>query len=175
MLIYITGGARSGKSTYAQLLAQKQAKRVLFVATAFPSDRNMKQRIARHQRERPKTWTTLENPTDLANVFAHVKPSTELLLVDCLTLYVSGRLMAGETESKIHARVEKFCKAADASSLTVIVVSNEVGSGLVPTTDLGLKFQDYLGRANQRMALYADEVYLMVSGLPVRLKGMSHG
>ena len=171
MLIYITGGARSGKSRYAQELARQLATRVVFVATAFPTDDNLKRRIARHRRERPKHWKTIENPLDLAGVFSKADRRTELLLIDCLTLYVSGRLMAGEGESKIGARVEKFCKAAAASPITALLVSNEVGSGLVPTTDLGLQFRDYLGRANQIAARYADRVVLMVSGLPVTIKG----
>jgi adenosylcobinamide kinase/adenosylcobinamide-phosphate guanylyltransferase len=171
MLIYITGGARSGKSRYAQELAAKLAQRVVFVATALPSDSNLRQRIARHRRERPKHWRTIENPLDLAAVFSKVDRRTEVLLVDCLTLYVSGRLMAGENESKIGARVKKFCRAAARSPITTLLVSNEVGSGLVPMTDLGLKFRDYLGRANQTAARHAEHVMLMVSGLPVTIKG----
>jgi adenosylcobinamide kinase/adenosylcobinamide-phosphate guanylyltransferase len=171
MLIYITGGARSGKSSYAQNLAQKRAKRVTFVATALPSDENLKKRIARHKRERPKHWQTIENPADLADVFSQCGRGTELLLLDCLTLYVSACLVARETEAKISARVETFCKAAAASKITTVVVSNEVGSGVVPMTDWGLQFQDYLGRANQIVARYADQAILMVSGIPFVLKG----
>jgi adenosylcobinamide kinase/adenosylcobinamide-phosphate guanylyltransferase len=174
MLIYITGGARSGKSRYAQDLARRLAKRVVFVATALPSDDDLRRRIVRHRRERPKHWRTIENPVDLSKLLPQVKRGTELLLIDCLTLYVSGRLMEGEGEARISARVEKFCKAAAVSPVTSILVSNEVGSGLVPTTDLGLKFRDYLGRANQLVARYAEEVILMVSGLPVVLKGAAH-
>jgi len=175
MLIYITGGARSGKSRYAQDLARKLAKKVVFVATATPSDANLRQRIARHRRERPKAWRTIENPVDLASIFSRIDRRTELVLVDCLTLYVSGRLMEGENESKIGKRVQKFCHAAAAKPITTVLVSNEVGSGLVPTTDLGLKFRDYLGRANQIAAHYADEVILMVSGLAMPIKGGAHG
>ena len=171
MLIYITGGARSGKSRYAQDLAKRMAKRVVFVATAFPSDEDLKKRIARHRRERPKSWTTIENPVDLASVVTRVTRRTELLVVDCLTLYVAGGLVNGEPESKISTRVEKFCKAAAASPIPVILVSNEIGCGLVPTTEWGLKFRDYLGRANQIAARYAEKVVLMVSGLPVSIKG----
>src|SRR5260370_665380 len=146
MLIYITGGVRSGKSTYAKDLAQKLAKRVVFVATALPSDENLRQRIARHKRERPEHWQTLENPAELSSVFSDLDRRTELLLVDCLTLYVSRCLEEGETETVIEDRVEKFCRAAAASRITTIVVSNEVGSGVIPTTDWGLKLGDYLVR-----------------------------
>jgi adenosylcobinamide kinase/adenosylcobinamide-phosphate guanylyltransferase len=175
MLIFITGGARSGKSRHALELARRLAKKIVFVATATASDEDMRQRIARHRRERPKQWKTLENPTDLSEVFSKVPRDTELLLVDCLTLYVSGRLVAGEREEKIEARVEKFCKAAAASRMSVLLISNEVGSGLVPTTEWGLRFRDDLGRANQTAARYADQVIWMVSGLPVTVKGNSHG
>ena len=175
MLIYVTGGARSGKSRYAQELANRLAKHVVFVATAFPSDKDIEKRIRRHRRDRPKQWKTIENKIDLAEVFSKIDRRTEVVLIDCLTMYVSGRLVEGEKDAKIYSRVEKLCKAAAASKITTILVSNEVGSGLVPTTDWGLKFRDYLGRANQIAAKYADQVVLMVSGLPVPLKGITYG
>src|SRR5579863_4714743 len=103
MLIYITGGARSGKSRYAQDLAKRLAKRVVFVATATPSDDDLRRRIARHRRERPKQWRTLENPVDLSKIFSAGGLRAELFLIDCLTLYVSGCLMKGEGEPKISA------------------------------------------------------------------------
>jgi len=171
MLIYITGGARSGKSRYAQALAQRLGQRVVFVATATPSDADLERRIERHRRERPKHWRTLENPKELSRVFSDIDRRTEVLLLDCLTLYVSGCLMQGVPESRIGAQVEKFCKAAAASRTATLVVSNEVGSGLVPTTDLGSKFRDYLGRANLIAARYATHAYLMVAGIPIVLKG----
>jgi len=171
MLIYITGGARSGKSRYAQDLAQRLAKRVVFVATATPSDENLRRRIARHRRERPKGWRTLENPADLLTIYSTAGPRAELYLVDCLTLHVASRLMKNEKESAISARVETFCKKAAASPITTILVSNEVGSGVVPPTELGIQFQDYLGRANQIAARYARHVVFLVSGLPVQIKG----
>ena len=171
MLIYITGGARSGKSRFAQELAQRLGRRVVFVATASPNDADLRKRIARHRRERPKHWRTLENPKDLSRVFSDIDRRTEVLLLDCLTLYVSERLMQGVPESKIGAQVEKFCKAAAASPVTTVVVSNEVGSGLVPATDLGRQFRDYLGRANLIAARYARHAYLMASGIPIVLKG----
>lgn len=170
MLICITGGARSGKSVYAQELARRSGKPVIFVATAYPSDQNLKARIARHQRDRPKHWRTLENPVDLASVFSERGPDNEIILVDCLTMYVAARLMENENEVQISARVEKFCKAAASSAAMTILVSNEVGSGVVPATGLGLQFQDDLGLANQIAARCAGRVVLMVSGLPVVLK-----
>jgi adenosylcobinamide kinase/adenosylcobinamide-phosphate guanylyltransferase len=175
MLIYITGGARSGKSRLAQDMAKRLAKKVVFVATAFPSDEDIKQRIQRHRRDRPKQWKTIENKLDLAEIYSEIDRRTELVLIDCLNMYVAGRLVHGEKESKIYARVEKLCKAAAASEITTILVSNEVGSGIVPTTDWGLKFRDYLGRSNQIAARYAEDVYWLVSGIPVQIKGTLHG
>src|SRR5437879_3356813 len=146
MLIYITGGARSGKSLYAQNMARRWAKRVVFVATALPNDGEMRRRIARHRLERPHHWKTIENPADLNSILRGIRPRAELLLVDCLTLYVSARVIKGEGESKISAQVEKFCKAAALSPVTTILISNEVGSGVVPAKELGRKFRDCAGR-----------------------------
>jgi len=171
MLIYITGGARSGKSRYAQDLAARLAKRVVFVATAFASDDDIKQRIQRHRRDRPKHWSTIENKVNLAEVYQEIDRRTELVLIDCLTMYVAGRLVKGEKEAKIQARVESLCKKAAASKITTILVSNEVGSGIVPMTDWGRRFQDYLGRANQTAARSAEHAIVMVSGIPMVLKG----
>jgi adenosylcobinamide kinase/adenosylcobinamide-phosphate guanylyltransferase len=174
MLIYIAGGARSGKSRYAVDLAQRLAKRVVFVATCRPTDDDLKDRIRRHRRERPRHWRTIENRLDLWKIYSDVKGRADLVLIDCLTMYVAGRLVNGEPESKIMSRVDKLCKAAAASRLTTIIVSNEVGSGLVPTTEWGRQFRDYLGRANNQVARRADNAYLMVSGLPLVLKGEKH-
>jgi adenosylcobinamide kinase/adenosylcobinamide-phosphate guanylyltransferase len=174
MLIYITGGARSGKSRYALDLAKRLAKKVVFVATCLPNDEDLRRRIQWHRSERPKHWRTMENTMDLAGVFSAVDKSTQLILIDCLTMYVSWRLMQKEDESKIAARIEKLCKAAVLSPLTTIIVSNEVGSGLVPTTELGRKFRDYAGRANQIVARSAQEVYVLISGIPLSLKGAVH-
>jgi len=173
MLIYITGGARSGKSRYAHELAARLAKQVLFVATCTPADREMRERVESHRAARPEHWRTLESPVDLVTAWRAVHRKTELVLVDCLTMYVSARLMQGENESRIAARVEKFCKTAAGSPLTTIVVSNEVGSGVVPASELGRKFRDCAGRANQIVARYADTAYVMISGFPLALKGAS--
>jgi adenosylcobinamide kinase/adenosylcobinamide-phosphate guanylyltransferase len=170
MLIYITGGARSGKSRYALDLAKRLAKKVVFVATCFPNDADLRRRIQWHRNERPKHWRTIENTIDLAGVFSTVDKNTQLILIDCLTMYVSWRLMQKEDETKIAMRIEKLCKNAVSSPMTTLIVSNEVGSGLVPPTELGRKFRDYAGRANQIVARYAQEAYVLISGIPLPLK-----
>src|SRR5947207_799539 len=115
MLIYLTGGARSGKSRYGVELARRLAKKVVFAATAMPTDGEMKRRIKRHREERPKHWRTLESRIGIYEIFKEIDGRAELLLFDCLTLHVSAGLMRGESESKIIARVEKFCRAAAAA------------------------------------------------------------
>jgi adenosylcobinamide kinase/adenosylcobinamide-phosphate guanylyltransferase len=172
VLIYITGGARSGKSRHALAMAAKLSGKIAFVATCLPGpDPEMRARIERHKRERPRGWQTIENPEDLSGIYAKLRLRTGAVLIDCLTLYVSARLMKGETEPRINARIERFCRKALASKTVTIVVSNEVGSGLVPETALGRAFRDCAGRANQTVARRADRAVLMVSGLPVMLKG----
>jgi adenosylcobinamide kinase/adenosylcobinamide-phosphate guanylyltransferase len=175
MLIYITGGIRSGKSRYAVELARALAKKVVFVATCLPTkDRELVQRIKRHRKDRPKHWRTIENRIDLAELIFEWRGRADLVLIDCLTLHVSGRLMQNEGESKICSRVERLCKAAVSSPITTVIVSNEVGGGLVPGTDLGRKFQNAMGRTNQIVARYAEKVVVMISGLPFSLKGAIH-
>jgi adenosylcobinamide kinase/adenosylcobinamide-phosphate guanylyltransferase len=172
MLIFITGGARSGKSVFAQAMAKRLSKKVIFVPTCLPTaDKAMHKRIKRHRRDRPKNWITLENQIDLSKMYAKGGWNSDLVLIDCLTMYVSGRLMANETEAVVCARIEKLCKAAAASPRTTILVSNEVGYGVVPPTDLGVHFRDYAGRANQIAARYATDVYWLISGIPVTIKG----
>lgn len=171
MLIYITGGARSGKSRLSVELAQKIAKKVTFVATCMFRDPDMLRRIKRHRQDRPKRWKTIENRMDLPGIVSEMRGKTELLLIDCLTMYISKLMMDGKKEPEILAKVERLCKTAAASPLLTILVSNEVGSSLHAPTEIGRKFCDTTGRANQIAARYADTAYLMVSGLPITLKG----
>jgi len=175
MLIYITGGARSGKSRFALDLAKRLATKVVFVATCWPNDQELRKRIKWHKSERPKHWRTIENTLDLSKVYSRVDKSTELVLIDCLTMYVAWCLMKKESEDTIAAKIETLCKTAVSSPLTTILVSNEVGSGVVPKSELGRKFRDDAGRANQIAARYAQEAYVLISGIPLPLKGAVHG
>lgn len=174
-LVLILGGARSGKSAFAEHLAS-QAERVLFVATAQALDASMQVRIAAHRERRPLEWSTVEEPLDLARVVPSALEGHDTCLVDCLTLWVSNLLLAKESHPKAEAeileQVHGLLEAYEESSATWIVVSNEVGLGVVPPTELGSKYRDVLGRVNQAVASRADKVYLMVAGLALEMKSL---
>ena len=167
----VLGGVRSGKSSYAQRLVE-QADDVTFVATAERrDDEEMRRKIERHRAERPAEWTTLEEPLDLAAALAESSP-TQTVLIDCLTLFAANLLEAySEDEAGLKRRVDEFCRALRVSCCQVIMVSNEVGSGVVPAYALGRRFRDLVGEINQRVAEVADSVVLMTAGLPLALKG----
>jgi adenosylcobinamide kinase/adenosylcobinamide-phosphate guanylyltransferase len=176
-LIFVLGGARGGKSAHAEKLAADLSGDVLFVATSQPGDEEMRERIARHRARRPKAWRTLEAPLGVGAAIRGAGPS-DVVLLDCLTVLVANVLMehqvddipTGEAKAAATAEVEALLEAYRAGCTTWIVVSNEVGMGLVPDYPLGRAYRDLLGRANQRLAEAADEVILMVAGLAWRLK-----
>ena len=175
-LILILGGARSGKSAYAERLAHERGGAVLFVATATAGDDEMAQRIAAHRADRPAAWATLEAPTGVAAAVAAVDPPAETILLDCVTLLVSNLLLAHETAGDaaigqaIDAEIAALLAQIETSMATWVVVSNEVGMGLVPPYPLGRAYRDLLGRVNARLAARADRAYLLVAGLPLDLK-----
>ena len=172
-LTLILGGIRSGKSSYAQQLASG-GERVLFVATAEAGDREMEARIRAHRDSRPADWNTLEEPVELVEALGPVLRSYDTVLLDCLTLWVSNALLrerdAESARRVIISRANKLLELILDSDCSWIVVSNEVGLGLVPATELGRVYADELGRVNQAVAADADEVYFMAAGLPIRLK-----
>ena len=175
-LILILGGARAGKSTFAQNLAQK-ASRVLFVATAEALDDDMAERIAVHRSQRPAGWETLEEPVDIWTSLDPIVNNYDTVLVDCLTLWVSNLMLQREDEpqeqSDILAMARQLLKLYEGGHTTWIMVSNEVGWGVVPPTTLGRAFRDTLGRVNQLVAARADRVYLMVAGVALELKELA--
>jgi adenosylcobinamide kinase / adenosylcobinamide-phosphate guanylyltransferase len=167
-LVFVTGGARSGKSTFALNLARATFQPVTFIATAQAFDAEMTERITKHQLERPQDWITIEVPTDIETAIEHVK--TKVVILDCLSLLVSNLMLENFTEAKIQERIHDMLEIAKTRDLKLIVVSNEVGSGVVPEYPLGRLFRDVLGRANQTVAAASSEAYLLVSGLSLRLK-----
>jgi adenosylcobinamide kinase / adenosylcobinamide-phosphate guanylyltransferase len=176
-MILLLGGARGGKSAYALQLAQDSERasgdQVCFIATAQGLDDDMSARIARHRAERPANWRTIEEPCQIDEALKHAS-GAGIVIVDCLTLFVSNWLMRHENESECEQFVRRitgdFIAQTRARPQTIICVSNEVGLGVVPDTSLGRMFRDLLGRVNQEFAAAADEVYLLVAGLPLQLK-----
>lgn len=177
-LTLILGGARSGKSTYAEQQAAATAGEVLYIATAEAWDDEMRQRIAAHRAQRPATWRTVEAPRQTgAAIRAALTPATTCVLVDCLTLLASNVLLALPEASDDHAataalnaEIDLLLAAYAESEADWCIVSNEVGLGIVPAYPLGRLYRDALGRANQRLAAAADRVLFMVAGLPLTVK-----
>ena len=173
-LSLILGGRRAGKSTYAQRLAQDQAhgERVLFVATAEAGDEDMAARIRKHRSDRPAEWDTLEEPLDLVSALRPRLAAYNTVLLDCLTLWVSN-LMHAEGDRDVLFEVARLLDLYREQDASWIVVSNEVGLGIVPMTRLGRDYADQLGRANQLVASAADDVWFVAAGLPLNLKALS--
>lgn len=168
-IIVVLGGASSGKSEFALRIAGKPGPRA-FVATGQGLDDEMLERIARHQASRSTDWETIEEPLDLEAWFAKHGPEYRTILVDCVTLWLSNLVGMGVGESVILTRVETLLKEMRRTGATIIIVSNELGFGLVPTEPSVRAFRDLSGRVNQCLAAGADEAYLVVSGLPLRMK-----
>ncbi|MGD9117350.1 MAG: bifunctional adenosylcobinamide kinase/adenosylcobinamide-phosphate guanylyltransferase [Dehalococcoidia bacterium] len=167
--ILITGGARSGKSRFAQKLASEAGGQVLFVATAEAKDEAMRLRIEAHRESRPKNWKTLEAPLGISGIIAQHIGDAAIVVIDCITVLVANILLQGRGEEAVFEEIEALIKQTEGLEATFILVTNEVGLGIVPDNELGRRYRDCLGRANQLLAGHADEVYLMVAGIPVRL------
>lgn len=182
-IVYVTGGARSGKSSFAEALAEKGKERV-YLATSKIYDEEMRERVKKHREQRGENWTTVEAHSCLDEVLEKYASGKDLILVDCLTNMVTNLMLdsgdsdwdkvspkeVAEIEKFVMLEVERLIEFSRGFSGEVIVVSNELGMGIVPSYPLGRHFRDIAGRANQRMAMESDEAYLLVSGLPVKLK-----
>ncbi len=184
-LILILGGARSGKSTFAEQLAINSGKSVAFIATATAGDEEMRARIARHQAERPHEWQTIEEPLNLSGALRQASELADVMLLDCLTLWASNWLMqqtegghadeAGSAsllgESAL-AEIEEMLRVLRSlpAQKTLLAISNEVGLGVVPAYQLGRIYRDALGYVNQRLARAAERAYMLVAGIAVDLK-----
>jgi adenosylcobinamide kinase/adenosylcobinamide-phosphate guanylyltransferase len=179
-LILVTGGARAGKSTFADRLAHQLGgdSGVCYVATAEPGDDEMRARIAAHRAARPSGWRTFESPRGLGQTLTGLAeiPGVRVALVDCLTLLVSNVLLAqpdaADPWRDVEAEVNAVVRFATQPAITTIIVTNEVGLGIVPEHRVARVYRDLLGRANQRLAAAAAEVYLVVAGIPFDIKKM---
>ncbi len=173
--IFILGGARSGKSRYAQELTGKLGTKVLFVATGEALDEEMQARIDEHRKARPGSWRTLETATDIGKQIEKQIGDAGVVIIDCLTLLVSNllgdKLDYSTAEKRVMVEMNQLVACVNRLDASFIIVSNEVGMGLVPETSLGRLYRDLLGKANQLIAQHANEVYLMLAGIPVRIKG----
>lgn len=168
----VTGGCRSGKSAYAQRAAEAMAVTDrYFLATCQPADEEMRQRVARHQQDRGDQWQTLECPLDIEAVLRGMENDQAVVLVDCLTLWMSNLLAVTEDPAVTERRLDGLAGAVAQSAASVILVSNEVGCGIVPENPLARLYRDMVGLANQRLARQVDHVVWMVSGMPVMVKG----
>jgi adenosylcobinamide kinase/adenosylcobinamide-phosphate guanylyltransferase len=185
-IVLVTGGARSGKSRFAEGLAKQHGGAVVYIATAEASDSEMEARIAKHQAQRPLEWNTIETPLDLQAALHAVPPDTRSVLVECLVLWTSNHLLTLDDpgsdswwvqvealESTLLTELQAILDRAQGAGWDLILVTNEVGWSLHPHTALGRAFQDMLGRLNQQVAARADAVYLVVAGLAVDLKQLA--
>ena len=168
---FIIGGCRSGKSRYALESASRfDTKQKTFVATCQPLDDEMRERVTRHQQERGAAWSTFEAPLELPEAILENSASSDVLLVDCLTLWISNLFMESEALEPVLDHVGRLLKSLEQASCSIILVSNEVGTGIVPENRLARLYRDAVGWTNQRVAARADRVVWMVAGIPVQIK-----
>jgi adenosylcobinamide kinase / adenosylcobinamide-phosphate guanylyltransferase len=177
----ILGGARSGKSTFAQEYARKNANRVLFVATATAGDEDMRLRIEKHKSERPAGWRTLEAHLHLGRRIEAEIGDAELVIIDCITLLINNlfarydeavfdNIQDSVLESDARSEIRELQTCLTKSNASFLIISNEVGLGIVPDNRMGRLYRDILGRVNQMLAQSSDEVYLLVAGIPLKMK-----
>ena len=182
-LILVTGGARSGKSTFAEEYVRKLGGNVLYIATSIPFDDEMKERIKRHKAQRPSEWQTVEAYKDMDLQLKDGLKGRDAVLLDCITIMVSNLMLEramdweGVSPEEINAveayvkdEIDKLIKTAMDSEIPFIIVTNELGMGVVPPYELGRAIRDIAGRVNQMLAKASEEVYLCVSGIPVKIK-----
>lgn len=183
-IIYVTGGARSGKSSYAENLIFKSERPRMYIATSIAFDEEMKSRVQKHREQRGSDWITVEAYKNIVEAIEKSSKENEIILLDCLTNLVSNNMILEENydwdhidqdtvnhvEEKIKLEVEEIIEYIEKSDYELIVVSNELGMGIVPSYPLGRYFRDICGRMNQIVAEKSDEAYLLVSGIPMRLK-----
>lgn len=169
-ITFVLGGARSGKSRFAIKLAKEKFSKVAFIATCLGLDREMNGRIEIHKKNRPSNWQTFDAPGDIPLLLEKIGSKFELIIIDCLTLLVSGLLLKGLREEVIENKINKVLAALKKIKAKSIIVSNEVGLGIVPKNKLARDFRDIAGRINQIVAEASDRVFFMASGIPLKIK-----
>jgi adenosylcobinamide kinase/adenosylcobinamide-phosphate guanylyltransferase len=169
-IYFITGGARSGKSAFAENLAKGVAGKRAFIATAQALDPEMAVKIEKHRKDRDKVWDTYEEPLAVAELLRKLSNRYQVVLLDCLTLWLSNVIAHAGGDDVVTARSLELVAAIKDFGGSCIIVSNEVGLGIVPDNPLARKFRDFAGMLNQKIARAADEVYFTASGIPVKIK-----
>jgi len=170
-IIFILGGARSGKSSYAVESAKRLGKKVAFIATCPPVDKEMKARIALHKKKRPCHWQTFEEPKNLHQLAKKISARFNVIIIDCFTLLISNLLSEGLGDAAIEDRIRKLLGVLEHGKCKTIIVSNEVGLGIVPENRLARRFRDLSGRVNQLVTQNSNETFFMLSGVPLKIKG----
>jgi adenosylcobinamide kinase/adenosylcobinamide-phosphate guanylyltransferase len=170
-MIFITGGCRSGKSRFALNYANQHFSKKLYLATCEPLDEEMAQRIEHHKKMRGPEWHTIEESIAIVDEIREYGNKVEVILLDCITLWLSNLLIKWNSDSRIMDEVDRFIDVIKQSQTSLVIVSNEVGMGIVPADPLSRRFRDLSGITNQRIAEVVDTVIYMVSGIPMFLKG----
>lgn len=184
-IVLITGGARSGKSTFAEKSVKEIDKKTAYIATAIAFDEGMKDRIKKHILQRPSDWITYEKHTEIHKIVDEVNKNNDVVLLDCITVLITNTMFEdsninfdtidydnlGKIEKKIQNDLYLMIEAFKKTKLTVFLVTNEVGQGIVPENKMARVFRDIAGRMNQYLASEADEVHYVVSGIPMKIKG----
>ncbi|MBI4684410.1 MAG: bifunctional adenosylcobinamide kinase/adenosylcobinamide-phosphate guanylyltransferase [Nitrospirae bacterium] len=166
-IVFVTGGARSGKSFFTMSEALKIKGRKAYIATAEALDAEMKERIEKHKKDRGDEWDTYEEPLDISDAINKIKDKYSVILVDCLTLWLSNLLI---NDKVVEKEISRFLDSLSSTSCTLYIVSNEVGMGIVPENELARRFRDLAGMLNQKAAEIADDVYMVVAGIPLKIK-----
>lgn len=182
-IILVTGGARSGKSSFAESLCIKQNNKTAYIATSVAFDDEMKNRVKKHQESRPKDWKTYEIYKDIYSIVEELDKNYDTVIMDCVTLMVNNLMFThgievdeasseelNELENYIREQINKLLEAVKKANLYFVIVTNEIGMGIVPENKLSRIYGDFVGRVNQLIANYSDEVYFVVSGIPMKVK-----
>ena len=169
-IYFITGGARSGKSAFAERLANGMTGKRAYIATAQALDPEMAARIQHHRERRGATWDTYEEPLAIADLLVKLNERYQIVLLDCLTLWLSNVMAHTEGDDAVNSRSDVLVAAIKGFDGSTIIVSNEVGLGIVPDNPLARRFRDFAGMLNQKMAQAADEVYFTAAGIPMKIK-----